>query len=129
MSNADKRPLSPHLTVYRWKWTMVMSILHRATGIALVGGTLLLAWWLVAAAAGPGAFAMVQGVIGSWIGLILLFGWTWSLMFHLANGIRHLVWDAGYSFELINAERGAYIVAGTSAVLTIVAWIVGVAAW
>jgi len=129
MSNGSSRPLSPHLQVYRWQYTMLTSILHRATGIALSVGTLLLAWWLIAAATGPDAFARAQGFIGSGLGLLLLFGWTWSLFYHLANGIRHLVWDAGYGLELQSAERSAYIAIGASLALTLVVWIVGLAAW
>lgn len=129
MANGSSRPLSPHLQIYRWQWTMAMSILHRATGVALTVGTLLLTWWLVAAAVGPQAFATVQGVIGSPIGLLALFGWTFALYYHLAAGIRHLVWDAGYSFDLPSAEKGAYLVIAASAVLTVGTWIVGLAAW
>ncbi len=129
MANGSSRPLSPHLQVYRWQWSNAVSIVHRATGVGLTAGTLLLVWWLAAAAAGPEAYATAQGFIGSFIGLILLFGWTWALFFHLANGIRHLVWDAGYSFELQNAERGAYMVVGASLGLTILSWIIGLAAW
>lgn len=129
MSHGTSRPLSPHLQVYRWQWTMLASILHRATGVGLTGGTLLLAWWLIAAAAGPGPFAVVQGFIGSPIGLILLFAWSWALFFHLCSGIRHLVWDAGYAFDLPTAEKGAYMVAGASAGLTLFAWIVGLSVW
>lgn len=129
MANGTSRPLSPHLQVYRWQWTMALSILHRATGIALTVGTLLLAWWLIAAAAGPDAFAAAQGFIGSPLGLLMLFGWTLALFYHLAAGLRHLVWDAGYAFELQSAQLGAYIVLGAAAGLTLVAWVVGLAAW
>jgi succinate dehydrogenase, cytochrome b556 subunit len=129
MANGSSRPLSPHLQIYRWQWTMALSILHRATGVALAVGTLLLSWWLIAAAAGPEAFARAQGFIGSWLGLLMLFGWTFAFYYHLANGVRHLVWDAGYAFELQNARKGAYIVAGVSAGLTVVTWIVGLVAW
>lgn len=129
MANGSGRPLSPHLQVYKFEWTMAMSITHRITGVGLAVGTLLLTWWLVAAAAGPESFARAQKFIGSGLGLLLMFGWTWALFYHLANGIRHLVWDAGYSFELKNAEKGAYIVAGASLGLTILAWIIGLAVW
>jgi succinate dehydrogenase / fumarate reductase cytochrome b subunit len=129
MANGSSRPLSPHLQVYRFEWTMALSITHRITGVGLAVGTLLLAWWLIAGAAGPEAFARAQNFIGSGFGLLLMFGWTWALFYHLANGIRHLVWDAGYSFELKNAEKGAYIVAAASLGLTILAWIVGLAVW
>jgi len=129
MANGSGRPLSPHLQIYKFEWTMALSITHRITGVGLAVGTLLLTWWLVAAAAGPESFARAQNFIGSFFGLLLMFGWTWALFYHLANGIRHLVWDAGYSFELKNAEKGAYIVAGASLGLTILAWIVGLAVW
>lgn len=97
---SENRPLSPHLQVYKPQITSVLSILHRTTGVGLGIGTLLLAWWLIAAAAGPDAFETAQAFIGSVIGRILLFGFTIALFYHLANGIRHLVWDAGYGFEL-----------------------------
>jgi succinate dehydrogenase / fumarate reductase cytochrome b subunit len=120
-----ERPLSPHLQVYRPQLTSVLSILHRATGIALAAGTLLLVWWLVAVAAGPDAFADVQAFNGSWIGRLLLFGWTWSLFYHLCNGIRHLFWDAGMGFELATVYRSGWTVVGASTVLTLIAWVVG----
>ena len=129
MANGSGRPLSPHLQVYKFEWTMALSITHRITGVGLAVGTLLLTWWLVAAAAGPEPFARAQKFIGSGLGLLLMFGWTWALFYHLANGIRHLVWDAGYSFELKEAELGGKIVAGASLGLTILAWIVGLAVW
>src|SRR3546814_11405708 len=88
--NTDNRPLSPHLQIYAWQWTMLLSITHRATGIALSAGTLLLVWWLLALATGPEAFATAQGFVGSWFGLLLLIGWTWSLFYHLCHGIRQL---------------------------------------
>jgi succinate dehydrogenase / fumarate reductase cytochrome b subunit len=129
MANGSGRPLSPHLQVYRWQYTMLTSILHRATGIALTVGTLLLVWWLVAAAGGPESYATVQGFIGSFFGMLILFGWTFALFYHLANGIRHLVWDAGLALDLPNAERGAYIAIGSSIGLTLLVWIVGLIVW
>jgi succinate dehydrogenase / fumarate reductase cytochrome b subunit len=119
------RPLSPHLQVYKPQLTSVMSISHRATGVALAVGTLLLVWWIVAAAIGPDAFAQAQGFIGSWLGLLLLFGWSVSLFYHLGNGIRHLFWDAGYGFDIGNAYRSGWIVVAATVVLTALAWIVG----
>lgn len=124
MSKGD-RPLSPHLQVYRFQWTMALSILHRITGVALAVGTLLLVWWLVAAASGPEAFATVQGFIGSILGRLLLFGWTLALFYHLCNGIRHLFWDAGYGFELDVAYRSGLAVLGASVALTLISWILG----
>lgn len=85
------RPLSPHLQTYRWTLTMAMSIVHRATGIALYFGTILLAWWLMAVASGPGAYGIFSSFIGSWFGRLVLFGYTWALMHHLLSGIRHFV--------------------------------------
>lgn len=125
MANGSSRPLSPHLQIYRWQWTMALSILHRATGVALSVGTLLLTWWLVAAAVGPSAFAKAQGFIGSGLGMLMLFGWTFALFYHMAAGIRHLVWDAGYGFDLQSAEKGAYIVVGAAAGLTVLTWVIG----
>lgn len=126
MSSQD-RPLSPHLQVYRPQITSVMSILHRLTGIALAVGTLLLVWWLVAAAAGPDEFAAVQGFAGSIVGRVLLFGWSWALFYHLCNGIRHLVWDVGCGFELKTVYATGWAAAAASIGLTLIAWIAGYA--
>jgi len=121
------RPLSPHLQIYKPQLTSVLSILHRATGIALAIGTLLLAWWLIAAAAGPAAYAGVQGFLGHWIGRVLLFGWSFALFYHLCNGLRHLVWDAGYGLDLQTAYRSGWAAVIVAAALTLVAWIWGYA--
>jgi succinate dehydrogenase / fumarate reductase cytochrome b subunit len=121
----SNRPLSPHLQVYRPQITSMLSILHRLTGIALAFGTLLLAYWLIAAATGPGAFETAQGLIGSFVGRLLLFGWSFALFYHLCNGIRHLVWDAGYGFEIETATLSGWIVVGASAGLTVICWIAG----
>lgn len=120
-----ERPLSPHLQVYKPQITSVLSISHRATGVALAVGTLVLVWWLVAAASGGGAFATAQGFLGSWLGLLMLFGWTYSFFFHLCNGIRHLVWDAGYGFDLRTTYVSGWTVVAASGALTIVAWTAG----
>ena len=120
--STQNRPLSPHLQVYRPQLTSMLSITHRATGVALAVGTLLLVWWLVAAASGPEAYATVQGFIGSIVGRLLLFGWTWALFYHLGNGIRHLFWDAGYGFELKTAYSSGWLVLLASFVLTLGAW-------
>lgn len=123
------RPLSPHLQVYRPQWTSVLSISHRATGVALAFGTLLLVYWLVAAASGPEAFALAQELIGSIVGQLLLFGWTFALFYHFCNGIRHLFWDAGYGFELRNAYWSGLAVLAGSAVLTLLFWALGYSLW
>ena len=94
------------MQVYRWTLTMALSIVHRVTGMALYFGTLLLAWWLIAAASGPGAYANVQAFTGSIIGKLIVFGYTWALMHHLVSGLRHLVWDLGYGFKA-KRTRGA----------------------
>ena len=121
--SAQNRPLSPHLQVYRPQMTSILSITHRATGVALAVGALLLVYWLIAAAAGPEAFATAQGLIGSWIGYLFLFGWSVALFYHLCNGIRHLFWDAGRGFELETVNRTGWTVVILSVVLTLVAWI------
>ena len=121
------RPLSPHLQVYRPQLTSMLSILHRLTGVALAVGTLLLVWWLVAAAAGPDAFATAQAFLSSFIGLLLLFGWTFALFYHLANGIRHLAWDAGWGFELGQVYASGWVALAAAAALTAVSWIAGFA--
>ncbi|MBV8978656.1 MAG: succinate dehydrogenase, cytochrome b556 subunit [Alphaproteobacteria bacterium] len=104
------RPLSPHLTIYRWPVAMATSITHRATGIALSAGTVLLAWWLVAAASGPEAYAAFAAAADSIPGRIVLFGLVWSLAYHLLSGIRHLAWDLGYGFELRTAEAMSWAI-------------------
>jgi succinate dehydrogenase / fumarate reductase cytochrome b subunit len=120
-----KAPLSPHLQIYRPQLTSVLSIFHRLTGVALAFGTLLLVWWLVAAAAGPGAFAGVQGFLGSVVGLFLLLAWSASLFYHLANGIRHLFWDAGIGFDLKTVYASGWAVVAVSIALTAGAWVLG----
>lgn len=121
------RPLSPHIQIYRWQITSVLSILHRMTGIALAVGTLLLVWWLVAAAAGPDAFSTAQDFVGSILGRLLLLGWSWALFYHLCNGIRHLAWDIGWGFDLKSVYATGWTVVAASFLLTIVAWVVGYA--
>ena len=123
------RPLSPHLQIYKPQLTSVLSITHRLTGVVLSIGSLFLVWWLVAAASSGHAYAAAQSFWGSWIGILLLVGWTFSLFFHLANGIRHLVWDAGYGFALREAYFSGLIVLASSAALTIIAWVAGLLAW
>ena len=105
----------------------MLSILHRATGIALAVGTLLLVWWLIAAATGPTAFDTVQSFIGSIFGRILLLAWTYALFYHLSNGIRHLVWDSGKGFELGTAYASGWLVVVASVVLTVISWVAGYA--
>lgn len=121
------RPLSPHLQVYRPQLTSVLSITHRLSGIALALGTFLLVWWIASVVRGPESFATVQHFIASFIGRLVLFGWTWALFFHLANGIRHLAWDAGWGYELKDTYRSGWLVVVASVVLTLLAWSAGYA--
>lgn len=119
------RPISPHLQIYRPMLTMMMSIVHRATGIANYYGTLLIAWWLIAAASGPTAYAKVEWFFGSIIGHIVLFGYTWSVLHHMLGGIRHLIWDTGRGFGPAEREWLAVATLVGSIGLTIVLWAVG----
>lgn len=116
------RPLSPHLQVYKPQISSTLSILHRITGVALAVGLLLLAWWLGAAAYGPEAYERVQDFMGSWLGQMILFGWSVALFYHLANGIRHLAWDFGYGFANEQVTRSGYAVLAAALILTLAAW-------
>ena len=123
MAQAE-RPLSPHLSIYRWYFTMALSIAHRVSGSALAVGLLLLTWWLVALASGPEAFATVQAVMHSWIGVLVLFGYSFVLFYHLANGIRHLVWDAGFGFDLEVARQSGMAVLVFAGAMTVLTWLI-----
>ncbi|CAN0465765.1 unnamed protein product [Laminaria digitata] len=125
---SNNRPLSPHLQVYKPQLTTFMSITHRATGIALAVGTLMLVCWLIAAATGESAFNEVQAFLGSIIGRLLLLGWSYALFYHMCNGLRHLFWDAGKGFEIEPAYMTGRIVIAASILLTIGAWLWGYAA-
>jgi succinate dehydrogenase / fumarate reductase cytochrome b subunit len=104
------RPLSPHLQVYRPMYTMVTSITHRATGFALAVGLVLLAWWLLALAAGPSAYARVHGLLASPLGFVVLAGFVVAFWYHFCNGLRHLNWDLGRGLEKASARRSAAVV-------------------
>lgn len=119
------RPISPHLQIYRVTMTMAMSIVHRITGAGLYVGTLLLAWWLVAAASGPDYFAFVNGIFGSWIGLVILFLFTWALVHHMLGGLRHFVWDTGHGLQKPMRDYLATATLVGSVTITILLWIVG----
>lgn len=116
---ARLRPLSPHLQIYRWPVTMATSITHRLTGLALAAGTLLVAWWLIAIASGADEYDTFSWVARSPLGLLVLFGFVWSLAYHLLNGIRHLAWDSGFGFEVKTAERTGILVFALSIVIAI----------
>jgi succinate dehydrogenase / fumarate reductase cytochrome b subunit len=118
----QRRPLSPHIQIYRWTPTMLASIGHRATGIALYAGTLLLAAYLLAAAGGGVAFAHVSSFFGSIIGKLILFGYTFALMLHACGGIRHIIWDTGWGFEVEQRDRLAWGSLIAAVALTVLAW-------
>lgn len=119
------RPLSPHLQVWRMTLTMAMSIAHRITGAALYFGMLLVAWWLLAVAAGPNAYAIFESFIGSIIGKLILFGFTWALIHHALGGVRHFIWDMGRGFEPSEREMLALATLIGSIGLTVVLWVIG----
>lgn len=119
------RPLSPNLQIYRPQLTSVLSITHRLTGVVLGVGAVLLVIWLMIVAAGPRSYAALNDVLGSPLGLVMLLAWTFSLFFHLCNGIRHLMWDAGFGFELLAIYASGWAVLLASVVLTAAAWFIG----
>lgn len=121
------RPLSPHLGIYRWTMTMAMSIAHRITGIGLYIGVLLLAWFLIAASTDAAAFGVFAGFIQSFIGQLILFGFTWALFHHLVGGLRHVVWDAGYGMDAPLRDQLAWATLIGGFALTILVWIIGYA--
>ena len=124
-STQRARPLSPHLQVYKLTLTMMMSIVHRITGAALYFGMLLLAWWLIAAASGPNAYANVEWFIGSLIGRLVLLGYTWALIHHMLGGIRHLIWDTLHGIEPAEREMLTLTTLIGSVTLTLLVWAVG----
>jgi succinate dehydrogenase / fumarate reductase cytochrome b subunit len=119
------RPLSPHLQIYRPMLTMMMSIVHRITGLGLYFGIVLLVWWLTAASISDGYFDLVQGFFGHWFGRLLLFGFTWALIHHAQGGLRHLLWDTGRGFDLTLVEWLARANLAGSIVLTLLLWVIG----
>lgn len=119
-----KRPLSPHLQIYTPLINMVMSILHRITGVALYFGTLLLAWWLVAAATGPEYFDYVSGIMGSIPGRVVLFGYTWALIHHMLGGVRHFIWDLGHGFDLKTIDLLSWGTIILSVAVTALIWLI-----
>jgi succinate dehydrogenase cytochrome b subunit len=120
--NLGQRPLSPHLQVYHFGWTMAFSIFHRITGVGLSLGTLVLVWWLVSLMRGPEAYADARLLMAHPIGRFLLFGWNFALFYHLCNGIRHLTWDAGWGLDKDTAQTTAWIGLASALVLLLVAW-------
>jgi succinate dehydrogenase / fumarate reductase, cytochrome b subunit len=127
MSNRP-RPLSPHLQVYRWQITMVMSILFRATGIVLSVGAFVIAWWLLAVAAGGDAYAGASALLSSPIGMLALFVFSLAMVYHLLNGFRHLLWDAGWGLDIPEVYKSGWTVAVLTVVLTALIWVVALGA-
>lgn len=125
--SSQNRPLSPHLDVYKLPLTGIISISHRITGVGLSVGTILLAWWLIAAATGAESYASINGFLGSWFGMILMFLWSFAFFFHLCNGIRHLIWDTGRGLDLPDVEKSAKSVLIATTVLTVLTWVIALA--
>jgi succinate dehydrogenase / fumarate reductase cytochrome b subunit len=119
---ATERPLSPHLQVYRWQITMTMSILHRASGVILTVGAFALACWLLALAAGGEHYVRAAAMLASPLGKLVLFGFSLSLVYHLLNGIRHLLWDMGWGFEIPEFYRSGWTVVVLTIVFTVAIW-------
>lgn len=126
-----RRPVSPFMlgSAYRFQMSSLSSILHRITGCALGVGTILMTLWLVCAASGDGAFSVIQAVWASWIGMLILFGFTVALFYHFCNGIRHLAWDSGKGFELPDMHRNGKLVFTGTVALTVLFWVVALLVW
>lgn len=127
MATARLRPRSPDIQIYKPQLTSVLSIAHRTTGVLLSVGSVLLVAWLVAVVDGGDTYAMVDGWLRSWIGMLLLLGWTFALFYHLCNGIRHLAWDLDLGFELRSIYRSGWTVVAVSVILTVLTWALGLA--
>ena len=124
MAELRERPLSPHMSIWRWHITMASSIAHRVTGVALYGGALLVAGWALSLAGGPQTYQIYMELLGSWLGKIVLFGMTVSLFYHLANGIRHIIFDSGRGFELKWADFGAAFAFTFAIVASVLVWVI-----
>lgn len=118
--NRGNRPLSPHVSIYRWPVSAILSILHRITGTALSVSGILIVWWFLAAATSSSYFETVDGFLTSWFGGLILIISAWGLWFHFCNGVRHLIWDLGYGFEVSEVINSSYLTIGISLILTIV---------
>ncbi|MEL7345324.1 MAG: succinate dehydrogenase, cytochrome b556 subunit [Pseudomonadota bacterium] len=121
--NRGNRPLSPHLTIYRPQWTSMSSILVRLTGIALFFGTILLVWWLIAAASSEAAFAGIDGFLRSWFGSLILVAATWAIFYHMLGRLRHVIWDFGHFLDVETSEKMAMGMVGGATFLTLVTWV------
>ena len=121
--NDSKNPLSPHLQIYRWHISSLLSITHRISGIVNLLALILIFFWLIALSLGENNYESFLLVINSFFGKFILIGFTWSMIFHLLSGVRHLVWDLGYGFEIKTANISGIIVIISSLVLTIIFWL------
>ena len=119
---AKPRPLSPHLQVYRPQLTSVMSIMHRASGLVLTTGTIILALWLIAVASGPETFSAMSSIVCHPLGQFVLFGYSVALFYHACSGIRHLSWDLGFGLTIPDVYRSGYVVLGATCGLTALLW-------
>lgn len=124
MAWTDKRPMSPHLQIYKLPLTAIVSILHRATGVALSVGALFLGWILAMAALGPESYTTAHAIVSSWFGHLILFGFTVAFYFHLCSGIRHLFWDIGMGLELEDAGKSSKAILAATAALTLITWLI-----
>lgn len=127
MASNNQRPLSPHLQIYKLPPTAIMSVIHRGTGVVLCIGTLFLVLVLASAAVGAENFLGTYNLLNSWFGYLVLIGFTFSLYAHFCNGIRHLLWDMGYGFDVSNANKGALASFAAAVILTLLTWIVAFA--
>ena len=127
MATTRPRPRSPDVQIYKPQLTSVLSILHRMTGVLLSVGSVLLVAWLVAVADGGDTYALFDRWLRSWLGMLLLFGWTFALFYHLCNGIRHLAWDLDFGFELRQIYLSGWTVVVASVILTATTWTLGLA--
>jgi succinate dehydrogenase / fumarate reductase cytochrome b subunit len=127
-AKAASRPLSPHLQIWRWTPTMAASITHRATGVALYSGTILLALWVFAASTGGALYEAIAGFLASPAGIFILFGYCWALFFHACNGLRHLYWDMGRGLDVKTARMTAWLAYAASLFLAIIVVALGVSA-
>ena len=118
-----ERPLSPHLSIYRWPITMILSILHRVTGVAMAVGLVVLAIWLLQAASGPEPYQYFRAAMATLAGQLLLLGWTFAFFLHLGNGIRHFVWDSGRGFDKGHSRASAWFVLTLAVLLTAACWV------
>ncbi|HBR97994.1 MAG TPA: succinate dehydrogenase, cytochrome b556 subunit [Gammaproteobacteria bacterium] len=124
MAWTDKRPMSPHLQIYKLPMTAMLSVMHRGTGVVLSAGSLFLIWALAAAATGPESFALVQTVMSSWFGYLVLFGFTGALYFHLCTGVRHLIWDLGKGLQLQSTKKSGVVLVVIALTLTALTWLI-----